>query len=100
MGEPLKFDVRFVPKVEGKEKLLVLKIDSLWKYIRRTTTQKYEAKHNLSLLCNVHTFLVLPCIIFLLRVVRNLIKFSQSGSAFVPNYLATVKIYQAKLYVM
>ena len=59
-----------------------------------------KARNNLDLLCDVGTLLALPCLTPLLEIVESLIKFVQSPDVFVSDYIAVVKIYQTKIYMM
>jgi hypothetical protein len=66
----------------------------------KDASQESGAKKNISLLLDVATLLVLPCIIFLLEAVESLIKFAHVRNVFVYDFIEAVKIYQAKLYMM
>jgi hypothetical protein len=59
---------------------------------------KEKAKCDLNLLYDVGNLLALPCILPLLESIDSLMRFAQSRDVFVSDYIAAVKICQAKLY--
>ena len=59
-----------------------------------------KAAHNLCLLCNVHILVALPCLMPLLESMNQLILFDQSRYVFVSDYVTTVKLWQAEIFMM
>ena len=59
-----------------------------------------KVRNNLDLLYDVETLLALSCLILLLEPIESLIKFAQSSKVCVSDYVAIVKIYQVKIYMM
>jgi hypothetical protein len=78
-------------------KHVLLKYKTLIVKMSNDTRKESKAAQNLSSLCDVHTFLAFPCMIPLLESMKSLIKFAQSSNAFVSDYVAAVKIYQAEI---
>jgi hypothetical protein len=77
--EPLK-------RICGEYKTLIIKF-------AEDATQESGAKKNLSLLLDLATFLVLPCILPMLEAVQSVIKFAHAGNVFILDFIAAVKIY-------
>jgi hypothetical protein len=63
-------------------------------------TSKEFARRNLDMLCDISTLLALPCLMPLLDCVNSLMKFAQSSDLFISDFVATVKICQADLFMM
>jgi hypothetical protein len=58
-----------------------------------------QARFNLNLLCDLH-MLSLSCLLPLLEVMNALIKFAQGADVFIYDSMATIKIFQANIYMM
>jgi hypothetical protein len=87
MLEPLK-------RVLDEYKTLIIKM-------AQDANEESKVAHNLALkLCDVHTLLALPCLMPLLESLNQLIEFAQSRSVFVTDYINTVKMWQAEIFMM
>jgi hypothetical protein len=89
----------------GEYRTLIVKMckDDVLKEHALTPKQaasRESAKQNCDFLSDVGTLLALPCVLPMLECVNNLMKFTQSRDVFISDYVATVKICQADLYMM
>ena len=89
----------------GEYKTLLVKMceDAAIKEPELTAKQaaaKESARHNYELLCDVGTLLALPCLMPLLDSVNSLMKFAQSNSVFISDYIVAVKICHSELFMM